>query len=56
MHALHLKDVFHAHDFTSRIDAVMFVMLSLAIIAPLALFLYGIFCLIMCFVQNICIG
>lgn len=56
MHTVSLKNIFHAGDFTSPIEAVMFVMLSLSILTPLVLFLYGIFCLIMCFVQNICIN
>jgi hypothetical protein len=53
MSTLSLKNIFHAGDFTSRIDEVVFIILSMLIFIPLVFFLYGVFCMIMLLVENI---
>ncbi len=55
MSSLSLKKIFHAGDFTNSYDEVLFFIVSLLILVPLGFFLYGVFCMIMCLVQEICI-
>ena len=55
MSSIPLKKLFHAGDSTNSYDEVVFFILSLLILIPLGLFLYGVFCMIMCLVQEICI-
>jgi hypothetical protein len=55
MSSISLKKVFHDRDFANSRDETLFLIMSLLILVPLGLFLYGVFCLIMCLVQEICI-
>jgi hypothetical protein len=56
MSSLSFKNIFHDPDFSHRIDEAIFIILSFLILIPLVFFCYGMFCLIMCFVQNIFAG
>jgi hypothetical protein len=55
MSSISLKIVFHDGDFLNSYDEALFFVLSLLILVPLCLFLYGVFCMIMCLVQEISI-
>jgi len=55
MSSISLKKLFHGGDFANSYDEALFLFLSLLILIPLGLFLYGVFCMIMCLVQEICI-
>ena len=55
MSTISLKKIFHDGDFANYYDEALFLVLSLLILVPLGLFLYGVFCMIMCLVQEICI-
>jgi hypothetical protein len=53
MTAISFKKIFHDGDFKNHYDEGLFLVLSLLILVPLGLFLYGVFCLIMCLVEEI---
>ncbi len=55
MQTISLKKIFHGGDFANSYDAALFFILSLLILVPLGLFIYGVLCLIMCLVQEMCI-
>jgi hypothetical protein len=55
MASISLKKIFHDGDFANHYDETIFFILSILILIPLGLFLYGVFCMIMCLVQEICI-